>query len=50
MIYNKTNMRTDIYQTPVVEVQTISTEQPFLAASMSSDPEGYKFDDVLTDW
>ena len=50
MIYNKTIQRTDTYQTPVVEVLSISTEQPFLAASLSSDPEGYKIDDELTDW
>ena len=50
MIYNKTIQRTDAYQTPVVEVMSISTEQPFLAASSSSAPEGYMFDDVLTDW
>ena len=50
MIYNKTTLRTDAYQTPAVEVLAISTEQPFLAVSSCSDPEGYKFDDVLTDW
>ena len=50
MIYNKTTLRTDAYQTPVVEVLGISTEQPFLAASTGNAPEGYEFDDVLTDW
>ena len=50
MVYNKTIQRTDAYQTPVVEVMSISTEQPFLAASSSRNPEGYEIDDVLTDW
>ena len=50
MIYNKTTMRADAYQTPEVEVLDISTEQPFLAASTGSAPEDYKFDDELTDW
>lgn len=50
MIYNKTTMRTDAYQTPVVEVLVISTEQPFLTASLSKELEGYKFDDMLNDW
>ena len=50
MIDNKTTMRTDAYQTPVVEVMSISTEQPFLVASTGNAPEAYKFDEVLTDW
>lgn len=50
MIYNKTTMRTDAYQTPVVEVLVISTEQPFLTASLSKELEDYKFDDMLNDW
>ena len=50
MIYNKTTLRTDAYQTPVVEEMAISTEQLFLAASSSGAPEDYTLDKELTEW
>lgn len=50
MIYNKTTKTTDTYQSPSVEVVGISTEQPFLTASLDNGPEGYKFNDPLNDW
>ena len=50
MINDKTILSADVYQTPTVGVVTISTEQPFLAASLGDQPEGYQIDNELTDW
>ena len=53
MIKEHTLNRLDIvkYQAPSMVLLEIYSEQPFLAGSgIDGQPEGYTFDEVLTDW